>query len=125
MLQRLREILQDIIDGFRGVGREALWRLRGARGVLLLTAIAAAAGYALYRNPPIKTVARGEVGIRTNRLSGEVSESRDGSVLVFPGLQDLRIFSLRDQAYGPAGGTRAEGPSPFQSVEGPSPGAPA
>jgi regulator of protease activity HflC (stomatin/prohibitin superfamily) len=107
MLQRLREILQDIIDG-----------LRAARGVLLLTAIAAAAGYALYRNPPMKTVARGEVGIRTNRLSGEVSESRDGSVLVFPGLHDFRIFLLRDQVYRPTDSMRADGPSPFQSVEG-------
>jgi regulator of protease activity HflC (stomatin/prohibitin superfamily) len=66
----------------------------------------------------MKTVARGEVGIRMNRLSGELSESRDGSVLVFPGLHDLRIFSLRDQVYRPADSTRADGPSPFQSVEG-------
>jgi len=118
MLQRLRQILQDVIDGLRGLVREALWRLRATRGVLLLTAIAAAAGYALYRNPPMKTVARGEVGIRTHRLSGEVSESRDGSVLVFPGLHDFRLFSLRDQVFRPVESTRADGPSPFQSVEG-------
>jgi regulator of protease activity HflC (stomatin/prohibitin superfamily) len=118
MLQRIREILQDTIDGLRGLTREALWRLRAARAMLLLAAIAAAAGYALYRSPPMKTVARGEVGIVTNRLSGEVSESRDGSVLVLPGLHDFRLFSLRDQVYRPVESTRADGPSPFQSVEG-------
>jgi regulator of protease activity HflC (stomatin/prohibitin superfamily) len=118
MLQRIREFLQDLVDGLRGLAREAIWRLRAGRALLLLAAIAAAAGYALYRNPPMKTVARGEVGIRMNRLSGELSESRDGSVLVFPGLHDLRIFSLRDQVYRPADSTRADGPSPFQSVEG-------
>jgi regulator of protease activity HflC (stomatin/prohibitin superfamily) len=118
MLQRIREILQDTIDGLRGLIREALWRLRAARGMLLLAAIAAATGYALYRSPPMKTVARGEIGIVTNRLSGEVSESRDGSVLVLPGLHDFRLFSLRDQVYRPVESTRADGPSPFQSVEG-------
>ena len=118
MLRRLRELLQDLIDGSRALGREALWRLRAGRGVLLGAAIAAAAVYALYRHPPMKTIARNEVGIRTNRLSGEVSELRDGSVLVFPGLHELRIFSLRDQVYRPAESMRADGPSPFQSVEG-------
>ena len=108
MLRRLREFLQDLIDGLRGL----------AKGVLLAAAVAAAIGYVLYRNPPLKTVARGEVGIRINRLSGDVSESRDGSVLVFPGLHELRILSLRDQVYRPAESMRADGPSPFQSVEG-------
>src|SRR6267142_1140011 len=108
MLRRLREFLQDLIDGLRGL----------AKGVLLAAAVAATIGYVLYRNPPLKTVARGEVGIRINRLSGDVSESRDGSVLVFPGLHELRILSLRDQVYRPAESMRADGPSPFQSVEG-------
>ena len=47
-----------------------------------------------------------------------MSESRDGSVLVFPGLHDFRIFLLRDQVYRPTDSMRADGPSPFQSVEG-------
>jgi len=118
MLRRLRELLQDLIDGSRALGREALWRLRAGRGVLLGTAIVAVAVYALYRHPPVKTIVRNEVGIRTNRLSGEVSELRDGSLLVLPGLHELRIFSLRDQVYRPAESMRADGPSPFQSVEG-------
>src|SRR5262249_43082397 len=69
-------------------------------------------------HPPMTTVGRGEVGIRANRMTGEVSEWRDGSVLVVPALHDMRVFSTKDQTYRPAQSTRADGAAPFQSVEG-------
>jgi regulator of protease activity HflC (stomatin/prohibitin superfamily) len=80
--------------------------------------VLAAAGYALYRNPPMKAIARGELGVRFNRLTGSVDESRDGNLLVIPGLHELRVFALRDRIYRPAEIARADGPSPIQSVEG-------
>ena len=92
--------------------------LFGARTLLIAVALFGAMAYALYRHPPIKAVARGEVGIRFNRISGTLDEWRDINVLVFPGVHDLRIFSLRDRVYRPAESARADGPAPFQSVEG-------
>ncbi len=79
---------------------------------------ASGSSYAIYRHPPLKSVARGELGIRVNRLTGEVQETRDGSVLVLPGLHELRVFSVRDRVYRAADSARADGAAPFQSVEG-------
>ncbi len=93
------------------------WLGRSA-GLLVVIAAVAAAGYALYRHPPLKTAARGELGIRTNRLTGGVTEWREGSALVLPGLHEARVFPVRDQVYRPVQSSRADGPSPFQSLEG-------
>src|SRR5262245_13493654 len=90
----------------------------GAKGTLVTLGILGVAGYALYTHPPMANVARGEVAVRANRLTGNVSEWREGSVLVLPGLHDLRVYSLRDRTYQPAAIRRADGPAPLQSVEG-------
>jgi len=118
MLQRFKDVAQALA---RGVGRVGL-ALTGAvfRARLLIVALVAfgAAGYAFYRHPPIKAVARGELGIRLNRLTGEAEEWRDSNVIVFPGVHELRVFSLRDRVYRPSDSARADGAAPFQSVEG-------
>jgi len=92
--------------------------VRGNLAALLGIGLAGGAGYLLYLSPPVKTVGSGEAGIRLNRLTGEVSEWRDGSVLVVPGLHAMRIFPLRDQTYRPVMSARADGQAPVQSVEG-------
>lgn len=112
MFERPRALLQSL--------RDSIVNLRSA---LVLLAVAGAAAFALYRHPPLQTVARGELGIRANLFTGEVSEWRDGSVLVMPGLHELRVYSLRDQTYRPAQSMRADGPAPLQSLEGLSLGA--
>ncbi len=73
--------------------------------------------YGLYKHPPLKTVSRGEIGIRSNQLTGNVTAFREGSVIVIPGLFQLRKFSLQDQLYRPSK-TSASNDAPFQSVEG-------
>ena len=95
-------MLQGFKDSVRavaaGLGRLALGIAAaafGARVFVVLVIAFAAAGYAIYRHPPLKSVARGELGIRVNRLTGEVEETRDASVLVLPGLHELRVFSVR------------------------------
>jgi regulator of protease activity HflC (stomatin/prohibitin superfamily) len=88
------------------------------RGLLIGLGLLGGAGTLLYLYPPLQTVTRGESGIRLNRMTGEVSEWRDGSVLVIPGMHEMRIFSLRDQTYRPQAIARADGPAPLQSVEG-------
>jgi regulator of protease activity HflC (stomatin/prohibitin superfamily) len=88
------------------------------RGLLAGAVLIGGAGYLLYKFPPMKTVERGETGIRLNRMTGEVSQWRDGTVLVVPGLHEMRVYSLRDQTYRPESMSKAEGQAPLQSVEG-------
>lgn len=93
-------------------------RLKSARLLLWGTVAVAAASYALMLNPPLRQVARGEVAIRSNQLTGGVSRFNEGSVLLLPGLHSLRRYPLRDQVYRPLGSASADGEAPFQSVEG-------
>ncbi|PTT84643.1 spfh domain / band 7 family protein, partial [Pelomonas sp. HMWF004] len=51
-------------------------------------------------------------------FSGGTSEFRSGSLMVIPGLHEVRLFPLRDQSYRPLSIAKAEGPAPLQSVEG-------
>jgi regulator of protease activity HflC (stomatin/prohibitin superfamily) len=133
MLQRLKDLIQSIRDAYarpavalggaaadiaRNGAARAASGIAGAKGALLALAALGAAGYLLYSHPPLQSVGPGEVGVRANRLTGSVSEWRDGSVLVIPGLHDVRLYSLRDQSYRPAQASRADGPAPLQSVEG-------
>ena len=103
--------------------KEILQRLAAARGALAALAFIALAVFVLYRNPPLQGVERGEVGLRTNLVTGEVTEWRDGSVLVVPGLHSTRVLSLRDRVYRPVQSARADGEAPLQSLEGLSLGA--
>ncbi len=76
------------------------------------------AGYMLVKYPPIKTIGRGEVGVRVNQLTGDVSEWKDSNVFVLPGLHQMQIYSLRDQVYHPQEMIQATGTAPLQSLEG-------
>ncbi len=68
----------------------------------------------------MEQLAHGEVGIRSNALLGSVTEFQEGTVLMIPGLHQLRRFSLRDQVYRPAQDSARVGEdnAPFQSMEG-------
>ena len=90
---------------------------RHALGLTTL-GVLTAGGYALYTNPPVQSIGRGEVGIRLNQVTGNSVEVHEGAALVIPHLHGLRRFSLRDQVYRPIGGLEANGRAPFQSVEG-------
>ena len=129
MLHRLKDVLRSIRDRVAGLAgwpahvagngaARALSAMHGARGLLVGLSVLGAAGYALYTHPPMANISRGEVGVRMNRLTGIVSEWRDGGVFVMPGLHDLRVYSLRDRTYQPEQVRRADGVAPLQSVEG-------
>lgn len=92
--------------------------LAAAKRTLVVLGLFSAACYWLYQHPPITNVGRGEIGVRTNLITGSISEWREGGVFVFSGIHDMRTFSLRDQSYRPDEISRADGPSPLQSVEG-------
>ena len=118
MLERLRDFVWALGRALRSMAHGMADAVIGARMLLVMLIALAGAAYALYRHPPLASIARGELGIRANQLTGEVSEWRDGTVLVIPGLHELRVFALRERVYRPEESTRADGRSPFQSVEG-------
>ena len=89
-----------------------------ARVPLIALCLLVALGGLLVKYPPWADVGRGDVGVRVNRFTGSVDEWREGSVLVFPGLQQMRVFPLRDQTYRAVQMNRADGPAPLQSLEG-------
>ena len=87
-------------------------------GLLVGTAAVAVGGYWLAVHPPVQSVGRGEVVVRSNALTGDASLHHEGSLFAFPALHDVRRFSLRDQVYRPVDSAKADGDAPFQSVEG-------
>lgn len=91
------------------------WRLRWR---LAITALLTLIAYGLYTHPPFDAVRRGEVLVRTDALDGSVGVYSSGTVLVLPGIDQVRRYSIRDQVYRPIDSASATGPAPFQSVEG-------
>src|SRR5262245_25595286 len=99
--------IQPLVASIRGaLSRGAPLRALFALGVLGI------AGYALYSHPPLRTVGAGEAGVRENRFNGELSQWRDGSVLVLPFVHEMRVYSMRDRTYRPAKMQRADGAAP-------------
>lgn len=86
-----------------------------SRSVLLAVGAMGAAAYGIYTHPPLKQIARGEVGVRSNQLTGGQVLLPEGAALVVPGLHNLRTYPLRDQTYRP---TQRTSDAPFQSIEG-------
>lgn len=87
------------------------WRLAAA-------AVLALCVYGLYRHPPFATVPRGELLVRTDVLNGTSAAYTAGTVLVLPGVHQLRRYSMREQLYRPLESASATGAAPFQSNEG-------
>ncbi|MEN9492888.1 MAG: hypothetical protein RJA63_3337 [Pseudomonadota bacterium] len=93
-------------------------KLSGMVRPLLLVSAVLGGGYLLVKHSPLENVERGEVGLRVNQLTGSITEVRDGSIIVIPGLYRLQRYSLRDQLYRNSESAQADGKAPFQSVEG-------
>jgi regulator of protease activity HflC (stomatin/prohibitin superfamily) len=92
-----------------------LWRFRWS---VVTTAVLVLIVYGLCIHPPFVSVRRGEVLARTDALDGSVTVYTAGTVLVLPGIHQVRRYSIRDQVYRPTESASAIGPAPFQSVEG-------
>jgi regulator of protease activity HflC (stomatin/prohibitin superfamily) len=85
------------------------------RNTLIALAVVGGIGTLLWKHPPMQSVSRGDVGVRTNQLTGGVTEWREGSVFVMPGLHQVRVLPLRDQQYRPG---RVGNAVQLQSIEG-------
>ena len=129
MLARLKSLVRALRIGLaRRVRRPGQGNLLYAEGVsarvlqarraIALAAAGVAGAWLLATHPPVRTAGSGEIGVRTNLLTGGVMPWRDGSILVVPGLHEAQVFSLRDRSYRPAGIASAAGAAPVQSVEG-------
>lgn len=118
LVQAIREALGHTLSGLRRVLAGSAEGVRLHRRRLVVLGVAVAGGYAVVSHPPFQTIARGEVGLRVNQLTGGLTQLREGSVLVLPGLHQLRRLSLRDQVFRPVSSSRADGEAPFQSIEG-------
>jgi regulator of protease activity HflC (stomatin/prohibitin superfamily) len=95
---------------------ETVGSRRGRRVLGVLALAGLVVGGLLSR--PVRSLQPGEVGIRVNRLTGGVSELREGWVLVLPLVHQLRRYPLRDQIYRPKKSALSKAAEPFQSVEG-------
>ena len=93
-------------------------KITQAKGPLIAFGALATVCYLLASHPPMQNVERGDLAVRVNRVTGNVSEWRDGTVLVVPGVHDMRVFSLRDATYRPVQLSQAGGAAPLQSLEG-------
>src|SRR5438552_119457 len=71
--------------------------VRGQRRTILTLGVAALGAWVLVNHAPLHSVPRGDVGVRTNQLTGTSDQFREGSVLVLPGLHEMRLLTLRDQ----------------------------
>src|ERR1700678_4809540 len=91
--------------------RRFRWRVAATVALVLMVC-------GLCKHPPFDSVRRGEVLARTDALDGSVSVYTAGTVLVLPGIHQVRHYSIRDQVYRPTESARATGPAPFQSIEG-------
>jgi regulator of protease activity HflC (stomatin/prohibitin superfamily) len=92
-----------------------LWRFRWRVAAIALSCWIV---YGLCIHPPFEPVRRGEVLARSNALDGSVSVYSSGTILVLPGIHQVRRYSIRDQVYRPTESASATGPAPFQSIEG-------
>jgi regulator of protease activity HflC (stomatin/prohibitin superfamily) len=112
--ESLRRLGSVVVAALRSLAT-SLWRFRWrfvTAAVLILIV------HALYANPPFASVRRGEVLARTDALDGSVSVYTAGTVLVLPGIHQVRRYSVRDQVYRPTDSASATGSAPFQSIEG-------
>ena len=110
-LGRLGGVAAGVVRGFFAAGDRVRRRL-------VITVLLAVGGYGLYTHPPFASVHRSEVLVRMNVLEGSTSAYVAGTVLVLPGIHQVRRYPTRDQLYRPVEGASATGKAPFQSNEG-------
>jgi regulator of protease activity HflC (stomatin/prohibitin superfamily) len=122
LLGFLRRALIDpvgrMIAATAGAVRALFAAARRLRGRLLIAVLLAVLAYGLYLHPPFAAVRRGEVLVRTDVLDGSAQVYATGTVLMLPGVHQVRRYSTRDQVYRPIESASATGAAPFQSIEG-------
>jgi regulator of protease activity HflC (stomatin/prohibitin superfamily) len=130
-MERLEFLVQALGDFLAALWRWVLkgrdWARSGLAACKLALALGAAAGaigLLVYNHlpskpaPPTKSVGPGEIGVRTDLVTGQMDEWREGNVVVIPGVHELRVFSIRDQTYRPEQVRQVNGSTALQSIDG-------
>jgi hypothetical protein len=94
LIEPLGRLLSGLGKGVSALG-VAAWRHRIR---LVIAALCLIAGYALYAHPPFVTVQRGEVLVRSSVLDGTAKAYGAGTVLVLPGIHQVRHYPTRDSS---------------------------
>lgn len=95
----------------------ALWVTRYRKPLAGMVVLGLGAMF-LWTHPVVETVEPGDVGVRINRVSGNLDVMPDGPVLVIPVVHELRRYTLRDQVYKPPESSQSSSTRSFQSLEG-------
>ena len=111
-------LLRATVRRLAAVARRVSRVAAGRTALMMGTALIGVVGYLVVVHAPIQSVAPSELVLRENRLTGHGSLHREGTLLVWPGLHEVRRYSLRDQIYRPLDSAKADGAAPFQSIEG-------
>jgi regulator of protease activity HflC (stomatin/prohibitin superfamily) len=114
LVEPLGRLAGLVVAGLRSLST-GLWRFRWR---VVTTAFLVLIVYGLCAHPPFDSVRRGEVLARSDNFDGSVRIYTSGTLLVLPGIHQVRRFSIRDQVYRPSESASATGSAPFQSVEG-------
>ena len=117
-LDALLESLGRLVAASAAAVRALLAAACRRRSIIAITVLIAVSAYGFYLHPPFAAVRRGEVLVRTDVLDGSVNVYTAGTVMVLPGIHQVRRYSTRDQVYRPLESASATGPAPFQSIEG-------
>jgi hypothetical protein len=80
--QRLSRMGRATSVMFRRGASNSARTLHSSRTVLLVTAFAVGSAWVLWKNPPLASIEHGEVGVRSNRLTGGTTELHEGSPLL-------------------------------------------
>lgn len=90
---------------------------------LITIAVLGTIGYGVYKKPPLTTVQGNELGIRTNLLTGNTTQFKQGSAIVIPGINSFKRISLKDRVLQPKAIASSASKEALQSLEGLSIGA--
>lgn len=90
---------------------------------LITVAVLGTIGYGMYKKPPITTIQSNELGIRTNLLTGNTTQFKQGNALVIPGINSFKRISLKDRVLQPKAIASSDSKEALQSLEGLSIGA--
>ena len=113
MWNRIKLVLDRLAEHLARGGKAVMLTLVRIRFVILIAVIFTFCVWSAIKQPPFRTVPHGDIGVRTNVITGHSSEIPEGSALVIHGLQQLRVYPLRDQLYRPTSMS-----ANYQSTEG-------
>src|SRR5690242_20433875 len=110
MSDRLRGWLERMQRGVHALAAAVpLVGVRRARTRLAAAAVLALCAFVIYAHPPFASVPRGQILVRTNLLDGSAQAYTAGTVLMLPGIHQLRRFPTRDQVFRPLDAASATG----------------